>query len=536
MSSGTEETKHGLARLTETGWKETVSEETDSDRSAETGPTAIPHDHPRTPIEVLREELLEALIELWSAQTETVRLAQQWGRYEDDINAGAQAVVDIVSRSDTDTFAGIEAAIEALEENEALSGDQKAQSLRRGLRTAKPPTTKPARGRAVLVLRNVTSKRRDLGLLSSQLVTLVADFELFVLRVMTAWLEFDDSTLANKERTIKFPQLSTMDLSELRETMVQEYLDSHMRKSAKQWLKVFSEVFKCKGFPAAEDYATAEVFQRRNIIVHHAGLVSRTYLNELKDFEHDAHLGQHLAVDLEYVQLASDSLGAVAHEIVLEAMHSASKTAADREWVAREAAEMTFVLLQLDRNAVLETYSDATELHRIKDDFPREQTRVNGWIAKRRLDKIDSVRKRIESWDVRAKDPSFKLAKAALLGDVEGSVSLASRLVDADELSVSALASWPLFENIRAPLLQGVEKFLEEKIRAAAALEREKEAETEGDPSKQTATQPALEASAATASPDAADQPEALETSGASDEADESSGDSAGVTDPGASA
>ncbi|KEP75958.1 hypothetical protein HR12_17685 [Microbacterium sp. SUBG005] len=83
---------------------------------------------------------------------------------------------------------------------------------------------------------------------------------------------------------------------------------------------------------------TLEAFQRRHVIVHHGGVVSRQYLSNLKKFGPKVALGDDLHVDRQYIRDAATALASVAHSIVMTAlMSSTTKSPEERRFVEHEA-------------------------------------------------------------------------------------------------------------------------------------------------------------------------------------------------------
>src|SRR5699024_9460308 len=110
---------------------------------------------------------------------------------------------------------------------------------RKVLRIIRDENSSPSR-RAKTVVARILGMHDDLGLLSSQLVALIADFELFVLKVMTLWLEHDPSHIGTRKRDYSLEQLFKVEtIEELRESEIQSFLEEHMRKSAQEWFTTF---------------------------------------------------------------------------------------------------------------------------------------------------------------------------------------------------------------------------------------------------------------------------------------------------------
>ncbi|WP_410908224.1 hypothetical protein, partial [Priestia sp. SIMBA_032] len=80
------------------------------------------------------------------------------------------------------------------------------------------------------------------------------------------------------------------------------------------------------------------------------------YMNQLANHKHSAKLGDHLPVDLTYVENAADALAIAAHSITVAALFQTVKSADERTWVETEVGELTFLLLNQEREKVVERF------------------------------------------------------------------------------------------------------------------------------------------------------------------------------------
>jgi hypothetical protein len=79
----------------------------------------------------------------------------------------------------------------------------------------------------------------------------------------------------------------------------------------------------------------------------------------------------------------------------------------------------------------------------------KEALRVNGWNSKAEIHGLDHVRGDVDDWDVSALANRFKLAKLALLGELELASALADELLERKELERGELAEWPVLRGLR---------------------------------------------------------------------------------------
>jgi len=408
-------------------------------------------DNPQTAEAALRGQVLEHLVEIWYSQDERLDLAKLWESYEQAIAAATRIASDAFARDKDDFLKGVQNARAAIRDIEGLTLEQRSYAFETSLREQNTDSSGADEGYAGAAARRARASRKDMGLQSAQLVSMVADFELFVLRITSAWLACNSDHLANRKRELTFSEIIALDsIEELRESVIRDFLGDHMRKSAPVWLAEFCKLFGVSSIFGMKDFTTLEVFQRRHIIVHHGGTVSQQYLDSLKEFKLAINIGDELPVDLDYVQRAADSLASMAHSIAMAAL--ISSTASDpgeREMAEVEAGELTYILLTLSRNVVVDRFITNFDVSRVKRQFSREQLRVNGWIAKRRLGTLSQVRSDIEAWDTSASADSFKLGKLVLLDERNAAIKMAISMIEQKRLTRYSIAVWPLFEDIK---------------------------------------------------------------------------------------
>jgi len=75
---------------------------------------------------------------------------------------------------------------------------------------------------------------------------------------------------------------------------------------------------------------------------------------------------------------------------------------------------------------------------------------VNEWLSCKRLDRIDSIREEVEAWDTSALGPTFQIAKAALLDDLDIAFEEARKALALEAIGEVQLLEWPLLEEMRA--------------------------------------------------------------------------------------
>jgi len=75
--------------------------------------------------------------------------------------------------------------------------------------------------------------------------------------------------------------------------------------------------------------------------------------------------------------------------------------------------------------------------------------KVNRLIALKSTGEASLVESEVRAWQVSALTPRFKLAKHALLDELEEAVKLVKAMIERGELSESEWSDWPLLADVR---------------------------------------------------------------------------------------
>lgn len=194
--------------------------------------------------------------------------------------------------------------------------------------------------------------------------------------------------------------------------------------------------------------ALCEVFQRRHIIVHNGGQVSRRYLQNT-NLDDPPPLNQFLTVPPEYLDRAIDQLDALGTLLVVGAW---AKLYPDEAEVAYAfMSERSQQLMYIGRWRPVRCICGIGKKLEGKTTKQRcEVFKVNNWLAIKRLDGLEQIGGEIDAWDTSALDPVFPFVKAALLNDLDEAFSQLPSLLKSDSLNRASLEQWPILEELRA--------------------------------------------------------------------------------------
>ena len=282
---------------------------------------------------------------------------------------------------------------------------------------------------------------------SSMLITAVATFETLIARVLTVQFNVFPGLIEREEKQFSLKDLQDFGtIDDARDDAIERRVDALMRAGFEQWEDWLDKRAKIEFRTLCADYdAVHEVLQRRNVVVHAAGKVSRQYLNATA--RTDVSLGDVLLVDAEYLESALDEL---------DVLGVALATRARTSWLKDESQDALTLLHNTAYDLlVAERYAACRALCRVglaigAQGWLREAMRVNSWIAQKRSEGPESIREDVSDWDTSALASEFVFAKTVLLDELDDAFEMLPRMLETEAISEVGLVNWPLFRELRA--------------------------------------------------------------------------------------
>lgn len=187
--------------------------------------------------------------------------------------------------------------------------------------------------------------------------------------------------------------------------------------------------------------AVREVWARRNVLVHNAGLADKMYVDRMAGVVE----GTILEVDDEYLRTAIDLLCGFLLGIIFSA------------WVALPARSVYVTQLAHVYATIAQSehrWPLAENLHMLAaqvdlDPEDAATSQVNAWLAHTQWRGPGSVLADVEQWATDELSRRFTLARAVLLGQRDAAISMLPELLEQGEISTDHLRDWPLFASLR---------------------------------------------------------------------------------------
>lgn len=196
-----------------------------------------------------------------------------------------------------------------------------------------------------------------------------------------------------------------------------------------------------------------EGFARRNLIVHADGIVNHLYLGSLKGVQGPLkgghQVGDKLNVDEEYLSGFLQEISALGRMLAVSVGLKLRKN--DRLSFFRSLNSDTYRSLTSGHWRTTITLSQ----YAMTCDLPRAfrvEAQTRGWVARRELFGVDSIKSEVESWDVSGLAEELAHRKSVLLGSAD-SIDRVRNVIKSEKLTPFDVAVDPLYAHIRSEFL-----------------------------------------------------------------------------------
>lgn len=281
---------------------------------------------------------------------------------------------------------------------------------------------------------------------NSLLAQVIAAFEVLVSGVATRFFITHPGALGTEEKEFSLADLRTFaDIDDAADALIANRVGRLMYGGLDDWAEWFQKNCDATLSQLAMSWNdVVEAFQRRHIVIHNGGLVSRQYLARVPDAP--VNIGDRLPIDRDYLANVFDQIDVLGTVLVTLAWGSWNKD--ERQKSAGALLQRSYEMMLASRWSAAEcvckmglTLSCSAEL--------KESIKVNGWNSRFELRGLESIRSEVETWDVSAAADRFRLAKLVLLGDLAEASKMADTLLMRNELTRGQLNEWPILRTLR---------------------------------------------------------------------------------------
>ena len=333
------------------------------------------------------------------------------------------------------------------ESERAAVGDAWKEEVREGLAKITGDPDDYSRYAAVWN-RSARGAGRAVLMRNSLLISSVSDFEVLVSGLVRAFLEVKPEILRASEQKYSMAELEAFaTLDEFKAHSREGMADTLLRGGFEDWMDWFGKRHKLPVAGVTDSPAElVEIFQRRHLLVHNAGVVNKFYLSKVSGGD-PPQIGERLRVNHKYLVQAVDSLRLAGIKLSISLLR---KLAPDDEQghVDHQLGSITYDFLSAGS---LQAVVDLNEWHLtfVKDEAHLILAKVNRWTALKKMSGIAAIRDEVTAWNTDVLARRYQLAKLALLDMHEEAIALAKALVDGGELSADDWRNWPMLEWAR---------------------------------------------------------------------------------------
>jgi hypothetical protein len=297
-----------------------------------------------------------------------------------------------------------------------------------------------------LSYRTIQPKKHRI-LLSSVVVMAVSAFEVLVDQLATAYFRTHPGAIGGSEKEFSLDDLRAFaTIEDAREASIERRVES-IGRGLTEWEKWFKSHLDITFERLCIDWkVTQEIFQRRNIIVHNDGKVSKLYLSKVPSLPSQPAIGAQVDVDEQYVKDALDQLPTLGLSLIVATWVTLHKE--DTEGAAFSLIRAVHKYAESGRWQVVRTLCGVSTRLKIRQSSTIEFTYHN-WLARRRLEGVQAISDAVENWDVSALSERFKIIRLCLLGKFAEAIKTLPSALKSGEVSVNQLRRLPIFEELR---------------------------------------------------------------------------------------
>jgi hypothetical protein len=281
---------------------------------------------------------------------------------------------------------------------------------------------------------------------NSLLAQAIAAFEVLVSGVVTRFFVTHPSALGTAEKEFSLADLRTFaDIDDAADALIANRVGKLMYGGLDDWADWFQSNCDATLSQLAMSWNdVVEAFQRRHVVIHNGGLVSRQYLARVPDAS--IKIGDRLAIDHDYLANVFDQLDVLGTVLVTLAWGSWRKDERNRS--AGRLLQRSYELMLASRWAAADCVCKVGATLKCSAE-QKESIKVNGWNSRLELHGLEDIRSEVEAWDVSAAADRFRLAKLVLSGDLEAASKMTDSLLKSGELTGGQLNEWPVLRTLR---------------------------------------------------------------------------------------
>jgi len=285
-------------------------------------------------------------------------------------------------------------------------------------------------------------------LLKSCLMALVSTVEWFFAQVLHGYYKTHAEILAG-DRQFTYQELQSFSsLEDARNAMIEAKVESILRDSFPKWITLLRNTAKLSmGYLDDVEDHLAEIFLRRNIVVHNGGVANATYLAKVaSSLKAGRKPGDVLFVTPAYL---SDAIDLLEQYFVLIAAELWKQQVPKDKSRGRALVDLAYDKLVAGKWRIAGGWSYFLMNDKQVPELEQLIGKMNYWQTKKWIGEFPDVEVDVKNADFSAVDRVFRLCQLALLDDQQGFIKMVRQCLRTKDLSLQELAEWPIFKEMR---------------------------------------------------------------------------------------
>lgn len=286
-------------------------------------------------------------------------------------------------------------------------------------------------------------------LYQNSLISLISAVECFLSQIIYTYYDAVPAAMSDKDRVFSFDDLKDFDtVEDARVHLIEKKVTDLMRGSFSDWITFFkTKAHLSMGYLDPYMDTLIETCERRNLLVHNAGIVNSIYLSKVSsELRKGMRKGVNLHLTRKYLDKRIDYFELYGILIAAELWKKHNSTDTSR---ADILADVAYGHVLQSRWSIAEGLSKFMMMDNKMTEPFRLVGKLNYWQSVRRQGRWQEVKSEVEAEDFSAKGRQYQLGHLALLQKKKEFFALVPIALKGKEISLDDLREYPIFEDMR---------------------------------------------------------------------------------------
>lgn len=308
--------------------------------------------------------------------------------------------------------------------------------------------------RILKTLHSRVSPEQHFDILHRGILTgLVGQFEVLISDIAHQFYRSAPAAIGTQEKNLTIADLLSFNtIEEAVDYIISDRVDELLRGSADEWNKFFQTRLKVDMAKLSPDWDRFnECIQRRHIIVHAGGRISRRYLKNVKseicrEYFGECTIGQIVKMNDDYIIRALTLFEVTGLLLAVESWAKLRKGEGKEQ--ANLLVDIIYDSMMESRWEVVLNLSEWGSRQAQFNLITRVVCNMNYWLSLKRLGRWSECQEAVRSFDTSAFKPAFALAQASLLDNADDFFAILDA-TDGADLDEQGWKEWPIFLEMR---------------------------------------------------------------------------------------